>query len=386
MDVNLRSSKTINYHLYVHAPWCRTHCPLLRLHSLCRQNTPFRRVGNKDLLDWDFHKSHLNLGSPKTIYFGGGTPSIVPIEIIRDLLSEISESHINEITLEVNPGDVTPNLLVAYRNLGITRVSLGIQTFNRSHLKRLGRASTPRDAQKLLEWVSQADFNSWSVDIMFGLPNQTLEELQADVETILKFNPPHISLYGLTFKAGTPYYFALQKGTFTEISEDLWVQMFSWISTTLINAGYERYEVSNFCKPPHQAQHNEGIWKNQPYIGLGPGAHGFWPSKYRTYYPPEWKEWISKSTPNIEIPEKEQQIIDWIITAIRHKDGIDLLRLQANFYTLKFEPPSPKLDSLLTLLHLEENRIRLSDDGWIMVDWITDTLLEYVTPMMEGTQ
>ena len=173
------------------------------------------------------------------------------------------------------------------------------------------------------------------MDLMFGLPEQTLAEFNEDIDVMLEVHPPHVSLYGLTYKEGTPLHKALNSGKIRAIDEEIWVEQFECIASRLEEAGYIRYEVSNFCQPPHQAQHNEGIWKNQHSMGLGPGSHGFWSNGTRTHYPTGWKEWLKCTTPLMENCSSEQKVLDWLITAIRHRDGIFMPTLQDMGYTLK---------------------------------------------------
>ena len=368
-----------NFHLYIHAPWCKRHCPYCDFTVYVDRNPAFKQWQQKIIRDWNWHKSHLRIDQePNTIYIGGGTPSLVPTTHLSTIISDIKGPSTKEITLEVNPGDVHPKLLDSYKMLGINRLSLGIQTLNRHHLRTLGRASTPSDANQLIQWVKQAEFESWSVDLMFGLPNQTLEELSEDIEQLLLFDPPHISIYGLTYKPGTPFYNARSRGQLQDIDEDLWIQMFTHIENTMKESGYIRYEVSNFCKPPHTSQHNEGVWKNEPYIGLGPSAHGFWFDKSRTHFSTSWTTWLSQSEPLIESSSSEQQAIDWLLTAIRHYQGIYLPTLHSMGFHI--DTNTNIFEQIKPYIIADDVRIRLASSGWIVVNWITDKLLEILNP------
>ncbi len=372
---------TTPYHIYVHVPWCRSKCPYCDF-TVYVDRTPAFETWTKKVLsdiDWTYTQANFPAEGPTTLYFGGGTPSLLPLEHIEKIISQVTTTNTSEITVEVNPGDVSPDNLRSYRSMGVTRLSLGVQSFNRQHLKRLGRGTTPKDVHQLIAWVKNSGFDSWSMDLMFGLPNQTFEDLERDVETMLELNPPHVSLYGLTYKEGTPLYKALQKGTLHEIQEGLWIQQFNHITRSLQNAGFMRYEVSNFCRPPHQAQHNEGIWKNQPYIGVGPSAHGFWTDGRRTQYPKNWANWLS-DLPTIEIPTPEQRVIDWLITAIRHREGICLTTLGRMGYTLDIPVHITKHPIFTTGVAITKDRCCLSDNGWVVVDWITEILVEALTP------
>ena len=197
-------SVTSPYHIYIHAPWCKSKCPYCDFNVLVERHPPFNEWTEKVISDWKrTSKERLwNPKGPETIYFGGGTPSLVPPAFLATLIDTIRTQQTTEITLEVNPGDVTPHGLLELKSIGITRLSLGIQSFNRKHLRRLGRGNTPTDCMQLLEWVAQTD--SWSMDLMFGLPDQTLEELHDDIDHMFGSNH-HGFLYGLTYKEGTCY-------------------------------------------------------------------------------------------------------------------------------------------------------------------------------------
>ena len=371
------------YHVYIHAPWCKSKCPYCDFTVYVERRPPFEEWTHKVITDWENTTETLSLNpkGPETIYFGGGTPSLVPSALLATLIDTIRTPQTTEITLEVNPGDVSLQSLSNLKSIGVTRLSLGIQSFNRKHLRRLGRGNTPKDCMQLLEWVAQTEFDSWSMDLMFGLPDQTLRELHEDISHMLQANPPHVSLYGLTYKEGTPLHKALNNGKVIAIDEDIWIKQFESIASRLEDAGYIRYEVSNFCLPPHQAKHNEGIWKNEHYIGLGPGAHGFWPTGVRTQYPTSWKDWIGSSKPQSEVCTPEQRALDWLITAIRHKDGIYLPTLQDMGYTLKVSTEIRRLEAFHIGVTATQDYVKLTPKGWIFVDWITEVLVDALTPV-----
>jgi len=371
------------YHIYVHTPWCRSKCPYCDFTVYVDKNPPYDEWTDRIVRDaqWTQKQAKWDLEGPKTLYFGGGTPSLLPINNLQKVIETLRTPNTTEITLEVNPGDVHPEKLQQYKDIGINRLSLGIQSFDRTQLRRLGRGTTPKDIHQLLMWVQQANFDSWSMDLMFGLPNQEFQQLKDDVNKMLSVEPPHVSLYGLTYKKGTPFFRALRSGSLQPITENEWVKQFEYITNTLKSSGYTRYEVSNFCKKPHQAQHNEGIWKNEPYIGLGPSAHGFWPNGIRTQYSSTWQEWISSTVPQIEECTTEQRAIDWLITAIRHHEGILLSTLNRMGYTLKVPKHIREHDTFSKSLDCTPTRWRLSNHGWIVVDWITEVLVNALTPI-----
>ena len=365
----------MTYQTYIHAPWCTKHCPYCNFTVYVDKNPPFIEWKDQILANWNWHQTHMS-NAPETLYFGGGTPSLLPVYLLKEIIDTITDTSTTEITIEVNPGDVNKDTLQAYQDIGINRVSLGIQTFNTRFERILGRQNTIAQATELLEMVAESNFHSWSFDIMFGIASQTLDELAHDIEKILHIRPPHVSLYGLTYKEGTPLYRALQKGTIKDISEDLWADMFQLLTESLENAGYTRYEVSNFSLPNHRSKHNEQIWKNGHYIGLGPSAHGFLPNGQRAVYPSVWHEWKKNIAPILETPTQENALTDFIITAIRHIDGISRRELQ-RFQAYIANPNSQ--DPILQYTEWTEEWIRLRKNGWILADSITHNILNRIS-------
>lgn len=265
-----------------------------------------------------------------SLYFGGGTPSLTPATIIEELIDVFPLEPNAEITVEANPGTITTKGLAALRDIGVNRLSLGIQTFNPTHAKRLGRGHNVRQARELLNAVNTIGFDSWSIDLMFALPDQSLDDLRSDLDTLLKLCPPHVSLYGLTVESGTPFESAEQNGDIVLPPNDLWREMYDTIVVTLEAAGLERYEVSNFARTGHRGRHNESIWRGGHYVGLGPGAHGFLPDGRRTLSLSGVDEWFNNPLPDGIQPTDHEKAIDQVLSSLRHVDGLSLSTLRAN--------------------------------------------------------
>lgn len=214
-----------------------------------------------------------------TLYLGGGTPSLVPIPLLEQLLADLGScydlSQLTELTLEANPDDVTLEGAQAWKRLGISRVSLGVQSLDDAVLARLNRNHSSAQALEAVAFLRQAGLEELSVDLIFGLPGQTLAMLQADVGQILGLGVPHISLYGLTIEERTVFGRRTAQGTMLPPDEDLLADMMGWLQSALEDAGYRGYEISNYALPGHEAKHNSAYWANKPYLGLGPSAHSF---------------------------------------------------------------------------------------------------------------
>ena len=256
------------------------------------------------------------------------------------------------------------------------RYSIGIQSFNPRFSKLLNRSHTVHDNHDLLSLISKIQPKSWSLDLIFGLPGQSLEDLIWDLDQALKHNPPHISIYGLTIEEGTPLERGVQKGAITPLDEETWRSQFSYIIQRLHKEGYEQYEISNFALPGHRSRHNEHIWKNGAYVGLGPGAHGFRTNGTRTLQKSNWEDWCSADHITIEDPTPDQHFMDKIITSIRHIDGIPISLFRQNQRSIDVK--SLHEWTCNGLIEHTKTHIRLTQKGIFVADWITQQLIEKI--------
>ena len=211
-----------------------------------------------------------------------------------------------------------------------------------------------------------------------------MNELQHDVQNILSFHPPHISLYGLTYEIGTAFHKAKERGKLKPINDDMWHLQFKYIMETLREKGYEQYEISNFAMPGHRSIHNEQIWRNGFYGGLGPGAHGYLPTQQRTFQYAKWDSWIASEAPNIEKVAEEQQVIDAIITWIRHIEGIDMRKLEKKGFTIESSVLALLAKQDVIYVDEQRQRIYLKKNGYFIADGITKKLAESVRKLDKG--
>jgi len=262
--------------VYIHWPYCTRICPY------CDFNV-YKTKGNdgallssiiRDLEGWRKDSGPRYITS---IHFGGGTPSLLSAEDIKILIDKVdalwgllSET---EIALEANPIDADPVKWTAYKNNGINRLSLGVQTFDSKALKFLGRDHNGEQALGALT-LAKSIFPSVSADIIFGWAGQTQAQLDHDIKTVLRANTDHISTYQLTIENGTAFAKAEERGQSRAVNEDASADFFEAVTTSLLDAGFDHYEVSNFAKPNHSSRHNLAYWKAFDYVGVGPGAHG----------------------------------------------------------------------------------------------------------------
>ena len=243
------------------------------------------------LKEYELRRGYLPEGEPiRTIYLGGGTPSQLGNKDLERLLRALPVKQAEEVTIEANPSDMTEAKLKAWRAMGINRLSIGVQSFDEVRLAFLNRRHGSKQAKKVIRLAQELGYDNISIDLMYALPNQTLEQWQADVETALTFDVQHISTYCLSYEPGTPLDNWRKKGLFREVDEDLdWRKkglfreadedlanaMYAHLCRRLREAGYEHYEVSNFAKPGFESRHNSSYWDETPYLGLGAGAHSY---------------------------------------------------------------------------------------------------------------
>ena len=328
----VESTKTLDdqtWGLYVHVPWCRRRCPYCAFYVEPQRDVPWTQFSNALLSE---HEARLPFfaGSPTTVYFGGGTPSLAPPDLVAKWIGAFAGPRTAEITLETNPEDVTPQWLDDIQRAGVTRLSLGLQTFHPGFAHLLNRACTIHQARQITEQVADSSFESWSMDIMFALPKQTLDDLARDLDAMLAAEPPHVSLYGLTWEPGTAFTRGLRQGRFEETSDDTWRFMYDGIVERLSKAGLEQYEVSNFAKQRHKSLHNRIYWNDRPYMALGPSAHGYEPDGVRYVNVADVDEYLSVHPPpsQREQPTPMQRAQDHLVAALRCTDGLSLKRLK----------------------------------------------------------
>lgn len=269
--------------LYLHIPFCQKKCSYCDFYSI--ESTEHIEAFVKTLLcELELRITQLDslglLATPVTsIFFGGGTPSLLTPMQIEMIMSKIRQ-HFKideqaEITMECNPGTVTPKSLSGYRALGINRLSFGVQSFTQSELEFLDRIHSADEANQAMFMARQAGFTNVNMDLMFAVPGQTMESLAYNLKCMLSLEPDHISAYSLIYEHGTPLYARLKKGLVTPTKEEVDAEMYALVINTFTSNGYHQYEVSNFAKPGRRCIHNLTYWHGNNYIAVGPSAHGF---------------------------------------------------------------------------------------------------------------
>src|SRR5919108_2205309 len=282
------------FSLYIHIPYCISKCPYCDFNSHVVAKIPEKHYTEALLRELDLYGSskHWHRRAVQSIFFGGGTPSTFQPTSIGKLLAWVAATFPLEpdceITLEANPGTVDRDKFFGYHDAGVNRISVGIQSFQPRLLKFLGRIHSADDGKQALDVVRDAGFENFSLDLIYANPNQTLAELESDLETAIGFHSPHLSAYNLTFEEGTPFHHELHSGKLHPLSEDEEIAMAQLIESKLTSTGLQRYEISNYACPGFQSRHNVNYWQSGDYLGLGAGAHSYKKIEGDSIYGERW--------------------------------------------------------------------------------------------------
>ncbi|HET6558509.1 MAG TPA: radical SAM family heme chaperone HemW [Prolixibacteraceae bacterium] len=324
--------------IYIHIPFCRKRCHYCDFFKSTDLSQKARLLAGlvKELKSRAFECSSEEIN---TIYFGGGTPSVLLTDELKEILDTIHEHYRvapdAEITLEANPDDLTQAILSALRQLGFNRLSMGIQSFAESDLKLMNRRHGVLQALQSVKWAKKAGFSNLSIDLIYGLPNQSLEEWERNVRIAIELDVQHISAYNLTYHEGTVFYDQLKKGVLRELPDELSLEQFEMLIRLLTEAGFEHYEISNFCKPGYYSKHNSSYWKNQKYLGIGPSAHSFdiASRRWNVSSIPKYLEGLENGQPywETELLSEQDRYNDFIITGLRTSWGISEDIIQSSF-------------------------------------------------------
>jgi oxygen-independent coproporphyrinogen-3 oxidase len=379
------------FSLYLHLPFCRRKCPYCDFYKKVPKSGE-RELFLKALLsEMDLAATKIQWlnGGAQTIYFGGGTPSLHPSEEIAQVLTRASElwgiANTAEITLEVNPGTVTLDCLRKFKSFGINRLSIGVQSFSQRKLGLLYRDHTVSDSLQCENDARSAGFENLSLDLIFGIPGESIAEWRNDLDSALKLDPEHISLYNLEFHDGTPYENWRKSGRLKPLEEDSEADMYLLAHDVLTAKGFEHYEVSNYSRPGFRAVHNSAYWQQKAYLGLGPSAHSFDGVNLRTenvadltaYLSAVWVSNlpISTQTRNSEIEQQEE----WVSLSLRLRDGIAYNNAILNIGAQKAQDLWRRAAALPEHLRtLTDSNFGLTPQGWFKENSVMLHLLEFV--------
>ena len=371
---------------YIHVPFCQSRCAYCDFYSttLLAHRDAYVDTVCRELC----HRIPELQGEPiRTIYFGGGTPSTLTIEELRRILENIFHLssfnfQLEEITLEANPDDLTEEYIQGLRTLPINRVSLGIQSFHDRTLRLVGRRHTAQEAIDAVHRLQQAGLTNISIDLIYGLPGETLDDWVYSLDQAIALGVKHISAYHLTYEEGTRLWRMQEQGLVAPIDEEQSVRSFELLREKLLSAGYEHYEISNFALPGYHSRHNSSYWQGIKYIGIGPGAHSYDGSDRR------WN--LSSLTDYIATPHGEdvphevehlttdERYDERIITELRTSRGIDLTQLLADFgeryHTHCLRCAKPYIERG-QLIHTADNHLHLTPKSILVSDAVMRDLL-----------
>ncbi len=369
--------------LYIHIPWCIKKCPYCDFNSHSvkdeLQENAYSRVLIKDLQQ---DVERFSITEINSIFFGGGTPSLFSVASLDRILTGINQvipvSDNAEITLEANPGTFDSDKFKGFRTLGINRLSIGIQSFQDKFLNRLGRVHTASEAKNAVEIAQHAGFENINLDLMFGLPDQSMEESSVDVETAISLRPQHISYYQLTLEPNTWFY--KHPPVLPEDEKIFQIQQNG--IDVLTSHGFTQYEISAFAKSDYQCRHNVNYWKFGDYLGIGAGAHGKisvnCPDQIiRTIKPKHPQEYLQLSFKHQEsVIDAKQLALEFLMNNLRLKSGFNLQ--QFNQYTgMKAEDLEPHISHCIEekLLVVNNDQIYCTEKGWYFLDSVLQKFL-----------
>lgn len=367
--------------LYVHIPFCASRCVYCGFYSITSLSLRQRYV------DALCREMRMLTFKPKisTIYLGGGTPSQLTHEELNRLFTYIYNVYDvapdAEVTMECNPDDIHAGM---FNGLPVNRVSMGAQTFSDARLRFLRRRHTAKEVDRAVDTLRHDGIGNISIDLMFGFPDETLDDWKRDVAHAISLRPEHVSAYGLMFEEGTPLYRMLEEGKVKEIDEELSLRMYSELVDTLGAAGYEHYEISNFARfdgervSKWRSRHNSSYWHDIPYIGIGAGAHSYYQAT--RHWNPDNIIMYMDAIEHGRLPYEEEKIDsdthydDIVMTALRTREGICLDRLDSSHRAFLLANAKAFVDS--GLLTLENGHLRLTREGINVSNRIMSDLMD----------
>lgn len=364
--------------IYIHIPFCKQACHYCNFHfstSLRRRNELVAAL----LKETALQKNYFQQEPVETIYFGGGTPSLLNIEDLKLQIEKIYQLYtVNknaEITLEANPDDIDEEKLTGWKSAGINRLSIGIQSFFDDDLQWMNRAHNEQQAIDNLQ-LAKKFFNNITIDLIYGTPLLTNENWKKNVDAAISLNIPHLSCYALTVEPKTPLYKKIQENRSEDINPDKQSEQFLLLMQWMEDAGYEHYEISNFAKKDYRSRHNSAYWKGNKYLGLGPSAHS---------YDGKSRQWnISNNNIYIDVVQKEglpfekeeltpvQQMNEYIMTSLRTSEGLNLGKTESEYREKLIINSKKYIDNgFMKMVH---EHLILTREGKLLADGIAASL------------
>ena len=369
--------------IYLHIPFCRQACNYCNFHF-----TTSLRYKNELVLalekELELQQHFLEDEPIHTIYFGGGTPSLLSIEDCEKLLGKIRQQYTvsgdAEVTLEGNPDDITAEKLQGWKALGINRLSVGIQSFFEEELRWMNRAHNADQAHQCIENIRQAGFDNFTIDLIYGSPLLTDEQWEQNVQRAIAYAVPHLSCYALTVEERTPLHKQINLQQKQDVDNDKQARQFLLLMQWLRAAGYEHYEVSNFARPGYRSRHNSSYWKGEKYVGIGPSAHSYngnsrsWNIANNNAYIHAIEE--GRIPAEIEVLTDVQRLNEYLMISLRTMEGINVNEVEKQWGYSKAAFIEKELQRFTNsrLVLQKDRHYSLTDEGMLMADGIASDL------------
>jgi len=372
--------------LYIHIPFCKKACHYCDFH-FTQSVKQIDEMVDAICHELEWQNDFLGNDVVRTIYFGGGTPSLLEEQHLKKIIKlinyEYKTSSNPEITLEANPDDLNEDKLKMLHDQGINRLSVGVQTFNDDMLKWMNRQHSAHEAEHCFYAAREAGFENISMDLIYALPADDNELWLSDLRKMVRLNPEHISAYSLTIEPKTAFGNWLQKEIIQPIDEDRSAEQFEILVDVLSKYRYEQYEISNFAQVGYESQHNSGYWKDEKYLGIGPSAHSY-NGKFRkaniANNAKYLKGVVEKKIPfEVTTLSREDQVNEYILTSLRTKWGCDIALLKSKYKIDLIQIHGNHLEKLAYQSYLfeEDGFIVLTNEGKLLADKIASELFVY---------
>ena len=369
--------------IYLHVPFCKQACHYCDFHfSTNVKHRP--AVVQAMVRELTVQRDYLGGDEVDTIYLGGGTPSLLTESELAQLLNTVYHlfptKGAPEITLEANPDDMTADRLAVWLKTGVNRLSVGIQSFYEPHLRYLNRAHSAKEAIRCVRQAQQVGFDNLSIDLIYAIPAEDHRIWEQDLAQVIALNPRHISAYCLTIEEKTVFGRWRQQGKLRVVGDEVAAEQFDRLTGTLVAAGYEAYEVSNFCQPGAYARHNTSYWQGKKYLGIGPSAHSY-DGESRQYNVPNNAKYLralegGKLAYEREVLSRYDRINERVMTGLRTKWGCDLAQLKETEHYDLYEKNRAYLNQLVAeqKATMRDNHLVLTHKGRLLADGIAEHL------------
>ena len=366
---------------YVHIPFCTQICYYCDFSKVFIKNQPVDSYLEHLIEEYDSY----DIKKLRTLYIGGGTPTALSAPQLAFLLEKLTDkldlSYLEELTIEANPGDLDEEKIAVLKDSPVNRVSLGVQTFNDRMLKQIGRSHLEKDIYENIANLKKAGFDNISIDLIYALPKQTMEDVKTNVAKAIALDIPHMSLYSLILENHTVFMNRMRRGKLPLPKEDLEAEMFDYIIAELEKAGFEHYEISNFSKPGFESRHNLMYWDNAEYYGIGAGASGYVDGvRYKNHGPiRHYLQAVEAGNARVqeEVLTLKEKMEEEMFLGLRKKSGVSKKRFEEKF-GLSFEDQYGVVVSELTeqgLLVTDRDIVRMTKQGLFLGDTVAEKFI-----------